>query len=91
MYMYMYLSDSWKILISSEAHNSETKIAEFQVLKKHIYITLRKVENFNAVTLHVAVYIWVLRPWSIYMYATKSSYLTQKSELHYEMSTCVMW
>lgn len=55
MYMYMYLSDSWKILISSEAHNSETKIAEFQVLKKHIYITLRKVENFNAVTLHVAV------------------------------------
>ena len=35
--MYMYLSDSWKILISSEAHNSETKIAEFQVLKKHKY------------------------------------------------------
>ena len=37
MYMYMYLSDTWKILISSEAHNSETKIAEFQVLKKHKY------------------------------------------------------
>ena len=37
MCMYMYLSDSWKILISSEAHNSETKIAEFQVLKKHKY------------------------------------------------------
>ena len=37
MYMYMYLSDSWKILISSEEHNSETKIAEFQVLKKHKY------------------------------------------------------
>lgn len=34
MYMYMYLSDSWKILISCEGHNSETKIAEFQVLKK---------------------------------------------------------
>ena len=35
--MYMYLSDSWKILISSEGHNSETKIAEFQVLKKDKY------------------------------------------------------
>lgn len=63
MYMYMYLSDSWKILISSEAHNSETKIAEFQVLKKHIYITLRKVENFNAVTLHVAVLHLSVKTW----------------------------
>ena len=59
----MYLSDSWKILISSEAHNSETKIAEFQVLKKNTNITLRKVENFNAVTLHVAVLHLSVKTW----------------------------
>lgn len=63
-YMYMYLIDSWKILISSEGHNSETKIAEFQVLKfLKTNITLRKVENFNAVTLHVAVLHLGVKTW----------------------------